>query len=1029
MKHKLLGMFLAFGVFAVNAADFYVDANSTAETPDGSQASPYKTIVEAVNAANAKGEATGEATFVYIRALGKDDSGNDIPYVFDDKDDLVLVTATNMTITSWGDEKPLIELAANLGKNVYDATEEKGKVFFEPNAITLGAKTKIVGKEECDSIDLYCEVKNLRFCFFGKNQDSLEGQSLGAMGKVIRVNGRHCIIDGCEFKAEGSFKSGKSGRGVVGTDNGDTPEGSKAQNDRDKVGKYLTVRNCRFYNIKNLSVGTICVSNEGDVNNNVFVDCDRVFYAVKQATGGYFVSNKVVNCTKPFMSTGGGYGETPNGEIAYNIFVFDRGGVDFFNKAYRGFSGAPKIHHNTVVGARSFINIESIDTMKNDSQWTPAIYDNLIILNGEGSVICENTVNLTDAVKTSFKSGSYFKGNAYYATRFLTGTAMDNPLYDITAGLDVAENYELGQSPVFLETEDIYSPDYYRLNSVRYPWVVAAARGESGYESPFVGALEPVNEFSDSGEFFQINSFEAVKSSDTLPVKVCFSVNYSQNIGDVVSYWDFDGDGIFEEGPIDGSCSEHIYTKGGIYKPHVKLIDSKTNIEREAGLNNGLIKIKTSEVYVDSLAADGGNGSKEHPLRTLQEGIVQGDENSVVYVRGGADRIYEILNENDLIVITEKGMEIKSWGDYGNAVVIVDHLLSEKVANPKVVTVEETATGIVISDLDFVYYGATNAECPGNSIGKSDGRIIKVMAEKVVVKNCGFKQCSPTTSTNPSFLFALATGATEQAKSIGKGLKVEGCRFIGDTGDVRQMGGVWCGTDTVLCGNVFVNCGRVYEPLKNPGEASNFLFTSNRLFNCASLPTNAQNSYNDLRIGEFSYNVFVTTIGDAFLKKGRYGLDKSTGVLIHHNTVVGASAFIYVPNVITENITIKWSPNVYDNLLILREGGNAIWEDAESCMTSFVEGARFINNAYLGEMLGGGVTELEDYKTPLLMENNYRLTTTPRFLSTDLNSPDYYRLKSRKGDWAFATATGGYPNYVGAIEPQLMADGFSIVVR
>ncbi|MBR5457340.1 MAG: hypothetical protein IKV56_01115, partial [Kiritimatiellae bacterium] len=101
MKHKLLGMFLAFGVFAANAADFYVDANSTAETPNGSQASPYKTIVEAVNAANAKGEATGESTFVYIRALGKDDSGNDIPYVFDDKDDLVLVTATNMTITSW----------------------------------------------------------------------------------------------------------------------------------------------------------------------------------------------------------------------------------------------------------------------------------------------------------------------------------------------------------------------------------------------------------------------------------------------------------------------------------------------------------------------------------------------------------------------------------------------------------------------------------------------------------------------------------------------------------------------------------------------------------------------------------------------------------------------------------------------------------------------------------------------------------------------------------------------------------------
>ena len=103
MKHRLLGMFLALGAFAANAADFYVDANSTAETSDGSQASPYKTIVEAVNAANEK---LAESNVIYIHG------GEGRKYIFSSTDDLITIKAANTTLCAWPDTgKPLLELA------------------------------------------------------------------------------------------------------------------------------------------------------------------------------------------------------------------------------------------------------------------------------------------------------------------------------------------------------------------------------------------------------------------------------------------------------------------------------------------------------------------------------------------------------------------------------------------------------------------------------------------------------------------------------------------------------------------------------------------------------------------------------------------------------------------------------------------------------------------------------------------------------------------------------------------------------
>ncbi len=1026
MKSKMLGMFLAFGTFAANAANFYVDANSTAQTADGSEESPFKTIVEAVNAANAKGAETGENTFVYIRSLGKDDSGNDLAYVFDDKDDLILVTATNMTITAWGEEKPLIELAQGLGASVYDATGS------DPNAITLGEKVKIADKK-CDSIDLYCEVKNLRFCFYGKNQDSRDGQSLGNGGKVIRVNGRNCVINGCEFLASGTFKSGKSGRGVVGPDNGDTPEGSTSENDKDTVGKSLVVKNCLFENIKNLTVGAICVSNNGKVHNNIFLNCDCVFFAVKQATGGYFVSNKVVNLSKAFSSKGEGYGETASAELAYNIFVFPNGDVDFFNKVFRGFTGAPKIHHNTVVGARNFINIEEIIASNgNTTTWTPWIFDNLIVLAGEGGVICENTKSLSDSVKTSFKTGSSFTGNVYFGASFNTGTALDCDSYDLSSGLSVSENVQLEETPFFIETEDVFSPDYYRLNETRYAWVRTAARGAEGYAAEYVGAVEPVA----LGLGFAVDDFSVSAEAFVAGREIVFSAVCSQNSGDIYYWWDFDGDGEYDAEGASPTCT-HVYTCGGIFNPVVKARDAGTGETVIKEFSAASLTIKGSLLYVDSLAQADGDGSQESPFRSIAGAAKVAVDSSTIFVRGGADRRYCISGGDDLVIVDKPNVVIKAWGGDGNALVEAAAGLADAIGGaPSVFTVSEEASGVVISGLDFVWYGDKISEDTAGSFHlSSGGYVLDIYGDSVSVESCSFRQ-EGEISKNADKCWAVYAHAGQNSpeNGIGENVKVWNCLFAGASGDKKQLQAVHCGKNPEMAGNVYTNCGKIFYPLK--GNLCDFAFVSNKIAECSSLNFHGGN-WKELQKGTIAYNTFVTTKGDPFIVRENFGFDGEES-FIHHNTVVGSTNFIHVTSV-GIGIFIPWRPKMYDNLVILGKDGVLFREDGGALKDTFASsfktdgGATFSNNAYLTSdtISIGTATGLEGYDLSkgLAIENNRTLADAPRFISTDIQSPDYYRLRSRKGDWPFAASSVGYPGYVGALEPLLMPSGILIMVR
>ena len=103
-----LALFAALALgFAANVAlatDIYVDVSGNAATPDGSAAAPFTTLKDAVTAANAL---VGNSTILVRGGGGR-------VYEIDGAEDLMTVTVSGLTITSWGADKPVFHLSRDL---------------------------------------------------------------------------------------------------------------------------------------------------------------------------------------------------------------------------------------------------------------------------------------------------------------------------------------------------------------------------------------------------------------------------------------------------------------------------------------------------------------------------------------------------------------------------------------------------------------------------------------------------------------------------------------------------------------------------------------------------------------------------------------------------------------------------------------------------------------------------------------------------------------------------------------------------
>ena len=982
----LLLVFIAsLSPFIASGADFYVDASATAGG-DGSQSAPFATIKAAVDAANG---VSGPST-IHVA------SGT---YPITSASDFATISVADLTITAADpSSKPVVAIDANLS-----TVQANPVVFAAP-----------VGSDRLT-------VANLKFTFSYAGDKNVAGNSFGQSGKLFSFAANDCVFDGCEFVQTGTTGKNWQDGGVLYADS--------HQNTHSTKGTGLVVRNCRFDHVGASTFRPIKFADNSQIVGNVFDSCSGYFTVYKQSSGGYFVSNRVVNCTQPIKSQGDNYGEIPNGEIAYNVFVGSD--VAFFEKnANAGYAGQPRFHHNTVVGCSGFVQVDEV----NNISWTPWIFDNLVIASGTGCIIRENATSLANR-KSSFKEGSFFTGNAWLAPDFVSGTALLQ-FDDYILGLAVSGNKELAATPEFLNTSDPTSPDYYRLNAQRYPWVYTTASGASGYAATWVGAIEPADIPVEPGEFFELDGFSTDLSANIVPATANFTVVYTGNAGAVTVEWDFDGDGTWDRSGSDVTTS-WTYAAPGDFYPKVRLTDAATS-KTVVGELTSVIKLRMMDIYVDAKAAAGGNGTEELPLRSIAAGVAVCAAHGTVHVRSGDDRVYNIETTDDLVVVTaERYMTITKWGEE-RAKIVIASTLHSVTNNPSVISIPVGIVHTTISGLDFTYYGSSTASAPDSSLGQT-GRCIDVQGDYTTVDDCVFRQSGNYTDSKGNLTYsraddgighaAVATRAQQSDANNGQYLTVSRCTFLGESND-RSMRATRLGGNATLSENVFSNCCYVLWAVKN--NPSPFLIESNVLYRCGTIATGIYGSYGEFRNAEIRFNIFWCDSGSAvpFITKNYNGLNET--VLFHHNTIVNASHFAEI-----DNKTLSWHPQIFDNLFALdpaSEDGLTIFKNnqtafASGCYSSFATGGDgcLKNNAWYapGGISSGSATAVEGYDLSkgCTTISNVVLSTPPVFMSTKLDSPDFCRPReSRNKSWAIRGVAwtgedGEYADWIGAVEP------------
>ena len=998
MKRIILPLVILSVGIRAHGADFYVDASAGAGG-DGSQSAPFATIKDAVVAANG---ATAPST-IYVA------SGT---YAITSASDFASVSVPDLTITAANpSSKPIVALDANLSVSANNPV-----VFAVPQ-----------GSDRLT-------VANLKFTFSYTGDKNVAGNSLGQSGKLFSFAANDCVFDGCEFIQTGTTGRNWQDGGVLYADSD--------QNNHSKKGTGLIVRNCRFDHVGASSFRPIKFADNSQIVGNVFDTCSGYFTVHKQSSGGYFVSNIVMNCTQPIKSQGDNYGEIPNGEIAYNIFVGSD--VAFFEKnANAGYSGQPKFHHNTVVGCSGFVQVDEVK----DISWTPWIFDNLVIASGTGCIIRENATSLANRT-SSFKNGSFFTGNVWHAQEFVSGTAphqFDDYELSLVSPADLElYNEELAVAPTFLNTSDPTSPDYYRLNAQRYPWVRSVARGASGYAATWVGAVEPADIPGEPGEFFELERFSIHLSTNIVPARADFTVGYTGNAGPVMIDWDFDGDGTWDLENCSAVTTSWTYAVPGDFLPKVRITDtgtSKTDVEEHASA----LMLRMMDVYVDANASAGGNGTETAPLRSIAAAVPLCAVHGTVHVRGGDDRTYNIATADDLVTVTtEHHLTITKWGE-ARARIVVDSGLHSVTSNPSVISIPVGIVHTTISGLDFTYYG--NSSATDSSLGER-GRCIDVQGDYTTVDDCVFRQSGNYTKANGSVAYkaeadgighaAVATRAQQSDANNGRYLTVSRCSFFGESND-RSMAATRLGGNSTLSGNVFSNCCYVLWAVKNNG--SPFLIESNILYRCNTIATGIYGSYGEFRNAEIRFNIFWCDSGSAvpFITKNNNGLTES--VLFHHNTIVNASHFVEI-----DNRTLSWHPQIFDNLFVLDPAsadGLTVFKNnqtafASGCYSSFTTGGDgcLKNNAWYapGGISGGDATQVPGYDLSkgCTITNNIVLDSLPAFASTQLDSPDFCRPLQRNSSWvgsgyAWTGDNGEYADWIGA--KQASGSGIKIFLR
>ncbi len=457
-------------------------------------------------------------------------------------------------------------------------------------------------------------------------------------------------------------------------------------------------------------------------------------------------------------------------------------------------------------------------------------------------------------------------------------------------------------------------------------------------------------------------------------------------------------------------------------------------------------------VYVDALAAPGGDGSQTAPFQTIGEGVAAAVAGDRVLVKGGADRLYQMNEDADQIAVPEEkpGLVIASWGD-DTVLFKVSDTYSQDAGLAK-------QGGVIVPPFmisaDSVVLRNISVEIGKNSLGKANypgAPILNCTADGLLLENCSFRQTAEgdrysSCNAYPSGFFQFA----------GAGTVVRNCTFDTLMSNVSafQHPLARVGRDGVLFeGCFFTNITRVVEALVNNTKIP-VTVVSNRFVNCPSYTACSESgdansglfcgAYTGIGLLDCSYNVFRNDETLAGKSKTVCQSCRGTftdGFVFHHNTVVGFEN-ILCRSRLEGDIPLE----VFDNIFVMADENSLIFnerrtygktgvESATDKPSGFKKGSHFRNNFVDCTVNGGTLTEYAGYDFAGYVTVSDNVSTPgPVFMSLDPASPNFCRLKTSANPEltgkrvAWTGDDGEYSNYIGAVEPLRGMSGSAIYI-
>ena len=468
-------VFLSVG-FCACGADFYVDTAATVGG-NGTQASPFATIQEGIDAASS-------GDMVYLRGS---------LYVLQASQCVVIpLDKPELTLAKWGTDRFSIEVDNDFMKNMANKAST--------NIITICSQSNTIS-----GIEFVYHKNSLGLDKYGK-------------GSFVFFRTNHQTVADCRF-----YRPANEAPTWGGVDKLVSGQSWGGKNNNDNGQDYMTIRDCIFENVfgnrGDMHKYPIGVGNYATIANCVFSNCWAIAGSIQNGkfNNHTIVSNVLILAAMDsskylipteqgagvFASSWGGMGK---GEVAYNIFVGRNHDFPLFNYgSYQGFDTNDKVrfHHNTVIGFACLFSGGKTVWKASENKFNPNIYgENKSSLDFFDNIIDANVLfyeNATNAAHqaSAIKAGSVLRNNAVCLTNnsvIATGKATSSAMYNLTNMLTMTENIFLNELPVFVETNDIYSADFYRPklqrtqegDLSRLGWA-----GENGEYPRYIGAKPP----------------------------------------------------------------------------------------------------------------------------------------------------------------------------------------------------------------------------------------------------------------------------------------------------------------------------------------------------------------------------------------------------------------------------------------------------------------------------------------------------------------------------------------------------------